>query len=59
MILGCGLMILLDEKTQDWKKEIILLVAGIGMGGLFTTPLIVMQVSEDSKVHPTRLNVDD
>ena len=38
--LGYGLMIMLDESTSNAAQELILLVAGLGIGCLFQPPLI-------------------
>lgn len=38
LTVGYGLMIMLEENTSHWKQEIIILVAGIGIGSM-THPL--------------------
>lgn len=45
MCLGFGLMIMLDDTTSTALKEILPLIAAIGIGGLFQTPLICLQAA--------------
>ncbi|KAF8586490.1 MFS general substrate transporter [Ramaria rubella] len=43
--LGTGLMIMLDDTTSTALKEVFPLIAAIGIGGLFQTPLICLQAA--------------
>ncbi|THU98340.1 MFS amino acid permease [Dendrothele bispora CBS 962.96] len=45
MTLGFGLMIQLDESSNRAEKELYILVAAIGVGGLFQVPMIALQAS--------------
>jgi EmrB/QacA subfamily drug resistance transporter len=45
MILGWGLMIPLDDKSNTAKKELYPFVAALGIGCLFQTPLIALQAA--------------
>ncbi|KAG2122925.1 MFS general substrate transporter [Suillus clintonianus] len=45
MTLGYGLMIMLDNTTTNAAKEIYPLIASIGIGCLFQTPLIAIQAA--------------
>jgi len=45
MTLGFGLLIMLDYRTNLGKQEGYLLIAGIGTGCLFQTPLIGLQAA--------------
>lgn len=43
-LLGFGLFINLDEHSSQAKQQIYQLIAGMGLGALFQTPLIGLQV---------------
>jgi len=45
MVLGFGLLITFDERTNLGKQEGFLLLSGIGVGCLFQTPLIGLQAA--------------
>ncbi|KAH9066301.1 MFS general substrate transporter [Lactarius vividus] len=45
MILGWGLMITLDDHSNTAKKELYPMIAAIGIGCLFQTPLIALQAA--------------
>lgn len=45
MVLGYGLMIQLDENSNTAEKVLYLLVAALGIGCLFQTPLIGLQAA--------------
>ncbi|KAF8485604.1 major facilitator superfamily domain-containing protein [Gautieria morchelliformis] len=45
MCLGYGLMIMLDDTTSTALKAIFPLIAALGTGGLFQTPLIGLQAA--------------
>ncbi|KAJ7774979.1 MFS general substrate transporter [Mycena metata] len=45
MTLGFGLMILLDDKSGTAREEVFPLVAALGVGCLFQTPLIGLQAA--------------
>ncbi|KAH9030951.1 MFS general substrate transporter [Lactarius hengduanensis] len=45
MILGWGLMITLDDRSNTAKKELYPMIAAIGIGCLFQTPLIALQAA--------------
>lgn len=45
MSIGYGLMIMLDDNTSTALKEIYPLIAALGVGGLFQTPLIGVQAA--------------
>ncbi|KAI0699708.1 MFS general substrate transporter [Cytidiella melzeri] len=45
MVLGYGLMTQLDEKSNTAEKVLYLMVAAIGIGCLFQTPLIGLQAA--------------
>ncbi|KZV73419.1 MFS amino acid permease [Peniophora sp. CONT] len=45
MTLGWGLMIQLDDTSNDAEKVLYLLITAIGIGGLFQTPLIGLQAA--------------
>ncbi|THU98342.1 hypothetical protein K435DRAFT_795802 [Dendrothele bispora CBS 962.96] len=45
MTLGFGSMIQLDESSNRAEKELYILVAAIGVGGLFQVPMIALQAS--------------
>lgn len=45
MVLGFGLMIMLDEASSLAKQVVFTLLAGLGTGGLFFPPLILMQAA--------------
>ncbi|KAH7098801.1 MFS general substrate transporter [Auriculariales sp. MPI-PUGE-AT-0066] len=44
-VIGTGIMIIMDEKTSVAVQEIVILVAGIGIGCLFQPPLIALQAA--------------
>ncbi len=43
MCLGFGLMTQLNATSPAWHREVFTLVAALGIGGLFQTPLIALQ----------------
>ncbi|KAI0093668.1 MFS general substrate transporter [Irpex rosettiformis] len=45
IVLGYGLMIQLDEKSNTAEKVLYLLIAALGIGCLFQTPLIGLQAA--------------
>lgn len=45
MILGWGLMITLDDRSNTAKKELYPMIAAMGIGCLFQTPLIALQAA--------------
>ncbi|KDQ16128.1 hypothetical protein BOTBODRAFT_107517 [Botryobasidium botryosum FD-172 SS1] len=45
MVLGFGLVITFDDRTNLGKQEGFLLIAGVGVGCLFQTPLIGLQAA--------------
>ncbi|KAL1947869.1 hypothetical protein VTO73DRAFT_13593 [Trametes versicolor] len=45
MTLGWGLMTMLDDKSNDAEKALYPLVAAVGIGNLFQTPLIGLQAA--------------
>ncbi|KAJ7685325.1 major facilitator superfamily domain-containing protein [Mycena polygramma] len=45
MTLGFGLMIMLDSNSGTAREEVFPLIAAIGVGGLFQTPLIALQAA--------------
>ncbi|KAI0780966.1 MFS amino acid permease [Trametes elegans] len=45
MILGYGLMTMLDDRSNNAEKELYPLVAAVGIGCLFQTPLIGLQAA--------------
>ncbi|KAF8506366.1 major facilitator superfamily domain-containing protein [Hysterangium stoloniferum] len=45
MAVGFGLMIMLDDQTSTALKAIYSLIAAIGIGGLFQTPIIALQAA--------------
>ncbi|KAH8100187.1 MFS general substrate transporter [Cristinia sonorae] len=45
IVLGFGLMIQLSDHSNEAEKVLYLLVASMGIGALFTTPLIGLQAS--------------
>ncbi|KAH8826585.1 MFS amino acid permease [Flagelloscypha sp. PMI_526] len=47
--LGTGLMIMLDERSSIALQEILPLIAALGMGPLFQTPLIALQAAMPMK----------
>lgn len=49
LTIGYGLMILLSPSTPAWEAEVILLVAGIGIGTLFQPPLTALQAAMEIK----------
>ncbi|EKM50103.1 uncharacterized protein PHACADRAFT_264644 [Phanerochaete carnosa HHB-10118-sp] len=49
MTLGFGLMITLDETSSLAKQVVFTLIAGLGTGGLFFPPLILMQAAMPAK----------
>jgi hypothetical protein len=49
LTLGMGLMINLDYPSNTAKSVIYLLITGVGIGGLFQTPLIALQAAMPSR----------
>ena len=45
MTLGWGLMVQLDDTSNNAEKVLYLLVTALGIGGLFQTPLIALQAA--------------
>ncbi|KAK7693539.1 hypothetical protein QCA50_003108 [Cerrena zonata] len=45
IVLGYGLMIQLDEKSNTAEKVLYLLISAVGIGCLFQTPLIGLQAA--------------